>query len=201
MGRTAPHRISSIASIDAFVDEVLDYAIIGLDPGAHILSWNKGAQQITGYAADEIIGRHFSLFYPEESVRAGRPERALEIASTTGRIEQDACCRSEPLSRLLSGQPVFVPVVEESVLPEWTGDPDHVEMLRALGFRPCMMVPLVSCRVLIGALLCTNSASPLGLSDSGTELAGYYRVRPRRGGATETSPGRGRAPPPECGNQ
>jgi GAF domain len=151
MGRTAPQRISSITTIDTFV-QVMDFAIVGLDTGG--------------------LARLYNERFPPDRHRP-----------------------SEPLSRLLWGQPVFVPVVEESVLLEWTGDPDHVEMLRALGFRSCMMVPLVSCRVLIGALLCTNSASPLGLSDSGTELAGYYRVRPRRGGATETSPGRGRAPP------
>ena len=293
---TAPHRISSIASIDVFVDEVLDYAIIGLDPGGHILSWNKGAQQITGYAADEIIGRHFSLFYPEESVRAGRPERALEIASSTGRLEEetwrmrkggsqfwasvvltavrdergqlrgfikivrdlterreadansrrlaietaareaaqesqirlkfladagaalaesldhiatlarvarlavpilaDWCAvsvadenrnfrrvavvhrdpakrelartyqdrfppyrhpESEPLAMLLSGQPVFLPMVDESVLAGWTQGPDHLEILRALGVRSCMMIPLVARGRMLGVITLVRS--------------------------------------------
>jgi PAS domain S-box-containing protein len=293
---TAPHRISSIASIDAFVDEVLDYAIIGLDPGGHILSWNKGAQQITGYAADEIIGRHFSLFYPGESVRAGRPERALEIASSTGRLEEetwrirkggdqfwasvvltavrdergqlrgfikivrdlserreadanshrlaietaareaaqesqirlkfladagaalaesldhiatlarvarlavpilaDWCAvsvadengnfrrvavvhrdpakrelartyqdrfppyrhpESEPLAMLLSGQPVFLPMVDESLLTGWTQGPEHLEIVRALGVRSCMMIPLVARGRMLGVITLVRS--------------------------------------------
>jgi PAS domain S-box-containing protein len=298
MGRNAnaPHRISSIVSIDAFVDEVLDYAIIGLDPGGHILSWNKGAQHIKGYGAEEIIGEHFSRFYPDDAVQAGRPERALEVASTTGRLEEEAwrirkdggrfwasvvltavrddrgqlrgfikivrdlterreadanshrlaietaareaaqesqirlkfladagaalaesldhiatlarvarlavpiladwCAvsvadeegafrrvavvhrdpakrelartyqerfppyrhpESEPLAILLSGQPVFLPVVEESVLQGWTQGPEHMEILRALGVRSCMMVPLVARGRMLGVLTLVRS--------------------------------------------
>ncbi|MEV1287643.1 PAS domain S-box protein, partial [Micromonospora sp. NPDC049679] len=47
---------------------VLDYAIFMLDPQGYILSWNAGAQRIKGYSADEIIGRHFSTFYPPDVV-------------------------------------------------------------------------------------------------------------------------------------
>jgi PAS domain S-box-containing protein len=296
MGRTAPQRISSITTIDTFVDEVMDFAIVGLDPGGRVMSWNKGAQRIIGYPTEEITGRHFSSFYLEEDARAGKCERALEIASTTGRYEEegwrirkdgtqfwaavvitavhdeggglrgfvkiasdlterreadntvrrlevekaareaaqesqirlkfladagsalaesldhlatlarvarlavpiladwsavsvadekgrfqriavvhrDPAKRelariynerfppyrhppSEALSLLLSGHPVFVPVVEESVLLEWTGDPEHVEMLRALGFKSCMMVPMVARGRMLGVITLVRS--------------------------------------------
>ena len=55
------------------VDSVTDYAIFMLDPDGFVTSWNAGAERIKGYRADEIVGRHFSLFYPAEEVVAGTP--------------------------------------------------------------------------------------------------------------------------------
>ncbi len=69
------------------VDRVLDYAIFVLDPRGYIQSWNGGAQRLKGYRADEIIGRHFSIFYPEVDLDAGKPEYELEVAAATGRYE------------------------------------------------------------------------------------------------------------------
>ncbi|HEV8253987.1 MAG TPA: PAS domain S-box protein [Vicinamibacteria bacterium] len=71
------------------VEGVRDYAIYMLDPEGRIVSWNDGARRLKGYTADEIIGRHFSVFYPEEDARAGRPQRELEIARTEGRYEEE----------------------------------------------------------------------------------------------------------------
>jgi PAS domain S-box-containing protein len=71
------------------VDNVVDYAIFMLDPGGHVASWNSGAELNKGYKADEIIGRHFSVFYPPDVVAAGWPERELEIALQQGRIEDE----------------------------------------------------------------------------------------------------------------
>src|SRR4051794_35763318 len=52
------------------VSSVKDYAIFMLDPGGHVLTWNEGAQNIKGYAPNEVIGRHFSVFYtPEDRQR------------------------------------------------------------------------------------------------------------------------------------
>src|SRR6476661_3483811 len=68
------------------IDSVRDYAIFMLDPNGHVASWNKGAQRIKGYTADEIIGRHFSAFYGPEDVAAGKPQRELEIALEEGRF-------------------------------------------------------------------------------------------------------------------
>ena len=72
-----------------FVDAVQDYAIFMLDEQGHVSSWNTGAERLKGYGVSEIIGKHFSVFYPEEDLRAGKPQRELEIASKEGRLEDE----------------------------------------------------------------------------------------------------------------
>jgi PAS domain S-box-containing protein len=69
------------------VSNVIDYAIFMLDPNGVVVSWNAGAEKIKGYKATEIIGHHFSRFYPEEERLAGTPARALYAASQDGRFE------------------------------------------------------------------------------------------------------------------
>jgi PAS domain S-box-containing protein len=71
------------------VESVRDYAIFALDPTGHILSWNAGAESIKGYTAEEIIGRHFSTFYPAEDIAAGKPAWELEVAVREGRFEEE----------------------------------------------------------------------------------------------------------------
>jgi PAS domain S-box-containing protein len=71
------------------VHSVRDYAIFMLDPLGHVMTWNDGAQRIKGYAADEIVGRHFSVFYPPEPRAAKFPEQVLEAAATMGRFEDE----------------------------------------------------------------------------------------------------------------
>jgi PAS domain S-box-containing protein len=71
------------------VDAVTDYAIFMLDPQGRITSWNHGAERMKGYRAAEIIGKHFSCFYPDEDVRAGKPERELEAAAREGTYEEE----------------------------------------------------------------------------------------------------------------
>jgi PAS domain S-box-containing protein len=71
------------------VASVKDYAIFLLDPGGHITTWNAGAQRIKGYAPEEIIGRHFSAFYPESDIRDQKPQRELEIAMQYGSVEDE----------------------------------------------------------------------------------------------------------------
>ncbi|MGZ4190445.1 MAG: PAS domain S-box protein, partial [Actinomycetota bacterium] len=71
------------------VESVGDYAIFMLDPNGIVTSWNLGAERIEGYRADEIVGQHFSRFYPEEEVRAGVCERELEEAARVGRAESE----------------------------------------------------------------------------------------------------------------
>lgn len=71
------------------VEAVGDYAIFMLDPTGHVVSWNAGAQRSKGYAAREIIGQHFRVFYLPEQQSVGHPERELEIALAGGRYEEE----------------------------------------------------------------------------------------------------------------
>ncbi len=66
---------------------IRDYAIIRLDPDGRITSWNEGAQRIEGYASDEIVGQHFSKFYPPDSMERGDPQRLMAEATETGHCE------------------------------------------------------------------------------------------------------------------
>ena len=72
-----------------FVDSIKDYAILMLDPTGHVLSWNPGAELLKGYHADEIIGKHFSIFYPREDVEHGKPEMELRVATNENRFEDE----------------------------------------------------------------------------------------------------------------
>src|SRR5689334_15568150 len=71
------------------VESVEDYAIFALDPSGHIVSWNPGAQRFKGYTASEIIGQHFSVFYPPAGQAARKPQNELEIAQAVGRLEDE----------------------------------------------------------------------------------------------------------------
>jgi PAS domain S-box-containing protein len=71
------------------VTSVADYAIFLLDPAGHVVSWNTGAERIKGYAAAEIVGRHFSAFYPEAQRAAGEPESGLARAEREGRHQAE----------------------------------------------------------------------------------------------------------------
>jgi PAS domain S-box-containing protein len=71
------------------VEGVSDYAIFMLDANGYIMTWNSGAERIKGYQADEIIGQHFSKFYPSDVVETGWPEHELEVAAAKGRFEDE----------------------------------------------------------------------------------------------------------------
>ncbi len=71
------------------VESSIDYAIFMLDPQGRVASWNPGAQRIKGYRADEIIGKHFSVFYRREAVERGWPAHELEEAARLGRFEDE----------------------------------------------------------------------------------------------------------------
>ena len=72
------------------VESVQDYAIFALDPTGHVVTWNAGAKRLKGYTASEIIGSHFSRFYPPEAVAAGRCEQLLRTAAEAGRVEEES---------------------------------------------------------------------------------------------------------------
>lgn len=71
------------------VSSVTDYTIIMLDRTGIITTWNAGAQKINGYHAEEVIGRHFSIFYDEQDLAAHKPELELEHAAREGRFEEE----------------------------------------------------------------------------------------------------------------
>lgn len=71
------------------VQSVKDYAILMLDSTGHVATWNDGAQHIKGYAEQEIVGKHFSVFYPPEKQAKHFPEYELEVASREGRFEDE----------------------------------------------------------------------------------------------------------------
>jgi two-component system NarL family sensor kinase len=68
----------------ALVESVREYAIFGLDPAGRVISWNAGAERITGYREDEVLGRHFSVFYEAQDVEGGHAEQALVTALLEG---------------------------------------------------------------------------------------------------------------------
>ncbi len=86
----AEHRVRlSEERLRLMIASVHDYAIFMLDERGYVASWNPGAERITGYRSDEIIGRHFSIFYPPIEVARGKPERELVIARSEGRVEDE----------------------------------------------------------------------------------------------------------------
>ncbi|WP_162562441.1 hybrid sensor histidine kinase/response regulator [Salinigranum rubrum] len=72
------------AQFELLVDTVEDYAIFLLDPDGRVQTWNRGAENIKGYAREEVVGEHVSVFYPEDDVAAGVPERNLREAKAEG---------------------------------------------------------------------------------------------------------------------
>jgi PAS domain S-box-containing protein len=71
------------------VESVKDYAILILDPSGKVATWSPAAERLKGYRKEEIIGQHFSRFYPPEDVAAGKPEMELRVAAAEGRFEDE----------------------------------------------------------------------------------------------------------------
>jgi len=71
------------------VDSVVDYAIFMLDADGRVVSWNAGAERINGYRPEEILGQHFSTFYPATDIAQGKPEHELSVAKREGRFDDE----------------------------------------------------------------------------------------------------------------
>src|SRR5215207_7015590 len=71
------------------VESVRDYAIFMLDPDGRVASWNDGARRIKGYTPEEIVGRHFSTFYPAADIASGKPAWELAAATRDGKYEEE----------------------------------------------------------------------------------------------------------------
>lgn len=81
--RESEERLRSI------VESVKEYAIFTLDPEGRVTSWSPAAERIKGYRADEVMGQHFSRFYPPEDVECGKPDHELKVAAEEGRVEDE----------------------------------------------------------------------------------------------------------------
>ena len=82
--RTSEHKYRTL------VENVADHAIFMLDPDGIVTEWTEGARRMKGYATEEVVGRHFSMFYTPEELASGEPERLLEQAASEGRAEREA---------------------------------------------------------------------------------------------------------------
>lgn len=71
------------------VEGTIEYAIFMLSPEGNVQTWNKGAERIKGYKAEEIIGKHFSIFYPPQAILVGHPAKELKIAAAEGKYEEE----------------------------------------------------------------------------------------------------------------
>jgi PAS domain S-box-containing protein len=71
------------------VESVKEHAMFMLDPSGCVTTWNEGAERLKGYTAQEILGKHFSIFYPDEVCAEGKPQRELAVATATGRVEDE----------------------------------------------------------------------------------------------------------------
>ncbi len=76
-------------SFRLMVESVSDYAIVMLNPDGNVVSWNTGAERIKGFLAEEIVGQHFSRFYPPDDVTNGKPQRDLDVTAALGRFEDE----------------------------------------------------------------------------------------------------------------
>ena len=75
--------------LQLLIEAVTDYGIFMLDPEGHIVSWNTGAQKLKGWRREEILGQHFSIFYPPEAQASGWPQEELRLAKARGRFEDE----------------------------------------------------------------------------------------------------------------
>lgn len=98
------------------VDAVQDYAIVMLDPTGRVASWNRGAERLKQYRAEEILGQHFSLFFPPEDRAAGRPAEALATAAVTGRYQAEVWSTRKDGTRILCNF-VITPLLDSGPRP------------------------------------------------------------------------------------
>src|SRR5688572_2477652 len=82
-------RLDSEHLFRLMVANIRDYAIFMLDPDGRIATWNAGAERITGYKADEAIGKHLSIFYPQVDIDAGKCDRVLGVAEREGHFDEE----------------------------------------------------------------------------------------------------------------
>lgn len=87
--KTYINKLQRVERYRLLVESVRDYAIFMLDTEGHVASWNPGAERLKGYSEEEILGKHFSIFYSPEDVASGKAERILSAAVRDGRVEDE----------------------------------------------------------------------------------------------------------------
>jgi len=105
------------SQFESVIDAVEEYAIFMLDPDGHVRTWNQGAERIKGYTAEEILGEHFSRFYPEEAREAGVPQECLATAAEQGSVDKKGW-------RLRADGSRFWASVTITAIPDENGDID-----------------------------------------------------------------------------
>jgi PAS domain S-box-containing protein len=93
ISKSAPARAGQTSEqadmLQLLIDSTLDFAVILLDKDGIVLTWNRAAESIKGWKAEEIVGQHFSRFYTAEQVASGRTQMELDVAAKTGRFEDE----------------------------------------------------------------------------------------------------------------
>ena len=77
-------------SYQVLIESIRDYAIFFVDADGFVVDWNKGAEEIKGYSANEVLGKHISVFYLKEENETGEPQRNLQMAKKLGQFEEEA---------------------------------------------------------------------------------------------------------------
>ncbi|HEX9199939.1 MAG TPA: sigma 54-interacting transcriptional regulator [Acidobacteriaceae bacterium] len=80
---------SNDQQLRSIIESVRDYAIYLLDRDGHVMTWSPGGERIKGYAAKDIVGKHFSRFFTQEDIDRDRPAELLRMAAVRGRIEEE----------------------------------------------------------------------------------------------------------------
>ncbi|MES2949625.1 MAG: PAS domain S-box protein [Pseudomonadota bacterium] len=193
------------AATDRFrllVEAVQDYGIFMLDVDGNVISWNTGAQRIKQYAPDEVIGKHFSLFYPPESIAVGWPQEELCRAKEKGRYEDEGWRVRKDGSRFWANV-VITAMVDASgtltgfgkVTRDLTDRRRNEEALRESEQRFRLLVESVKDYAIYmlspeGVIQSWNSGAELIKGYSASEVIGkhfrmFYRSQDRQSGAPE----------------
>ena len=117
------------AAAELLLDAVTDIALVVLDRDGRITSWNRGAESINGWRADEIIGRHFSALYRPEDVAAGRPDQKIAAVRAEGRHEETGVRRRK------DGSQYDAAVIMTAVLDQAGETKGYAKVMRDISTR------------------------------------------------------------------